>query len=63
MHFIPHFYLTWFKNTFSLRDVDFPNAKRMYETTMTLPFYPGMTNEDAEYVADTVLKVIAQSRV
>lgn len=63
MHFIPHFYLTWFKNTFSLRDVDFPNAKRMYEITMTLPFYPGMTNEDAEYVADTVLKVIAQSRV
>lgn len=58
MHFIPHFYFTWFKNTYHLDEKNFPNAKRMYETSMTLPLYPGMTQEDAAYVADTVLDVI-----
>lgn len=57
MHFIPHFHMTYFKNTFGLKAEDFPNAERQFQATLTLPFFPGMTEEQAAYVVQTVVSV------
>lgn len=58
MHFIPHFHMTYFKKTFNLRAEDFPNAERQFQSSLSLPLYPGMSDDDVEYVADTVLKTV-----
>ena len=39
---------------------DFPNAYKMHENQMTLPLNTTLTDEDADYVIDTFIKVYNQ---
>lgn len=62
LHFIPHFYFSWFKKTYSLSEKNFPNTKRMFETSLSIPLYPGMTKEEAEYVVQVILETVKMTR-
>ena len=55
VHFIPHFELTFLKERYNLRAQDFPNAAAHYAQSISLPFWPDMTDEDVQYVIDTVI--------
>ena len=55
VHFIPHFELTFLKDRYNLRAQDFPNAAAHYSQSISLPFWPDMTDEDVQYVIDTVI--------
>lgn len=57
MHFIPHFRLSYLKNHFQLDASDYPNAQKRYETSLTLPFWPGMTPGMVQKVIDTVINL------
>ena len=37
-----------------LDDASFPNATRLFETTISLPFYPGLTDGEASIVKETI---------
>ena len=56
MHFIPHFELTYFRERYGLRAGDFPNADAKYRSTVTLPFWPGMSGEQVERVIAITLE-------
>lgn len=55
MHFIPHFRLSYLRQTFDLDAADYPNAQKRFETSFSLPFWPGMSQEMVERVIDTVV--------
>ena len=55
MHFIPHFRLSYLRQTFGLDAADYPNAQKRFETSFSLPFWPGMSQEMVERVIDTVI--------
>ena len=55
MHFIPHFRLSYLRQTFGLDAADYPNAQKCFETSFSLPFWPGMSQEMVERVIDTVI--------
>ena len=55
VHFIPHFELTFLKERYGLRAQDFPNAAAHYAQSISLPFWPDMTDEDVQYVIETVI--------
>jgi len=55
VHFIPHFELTFLKERYGLRAHDFPNAAAHYAQSISLPFWPDMTENDVRYVIDTVI--------
>ncbi|MEE0133838.1 MAG: DegT/DnrJ/EryC1/StrS aminotransferase family protein [Treponema sp.] len=55
MHFIPHFRLSYLRNRFDLHSEDYPNAQKRFETSFSLPFWPGMSQEMVERVIDTVV--------
>lgn len=57
MHFIPHFHLSYLKNHFQLDASDYPNAQKRFETSLTLPFWPGMTQDMVQKVVDTVISL------
>ncbi len=57
MHFIPHFRLSYLKKTFGLDPADFPHALRQFETTVSLPLWPGMTSAMQEKVIETVVRI------
>ncbi len=55
MHFIPHFYFTYWKRR-GLDEKDFPNAKRLFEKTLSLPLWPDMTDSMVNRVIDAVIE-------
>ncbi len=55
MHFIPHFLMSFWKKQ-GLDEKDFPNAKTRYESTISLPLWPDMTQIMIDKVIETVIK-------
>ncbi len=55
VHFIPHFYFTYWKRR-GLDEKDFPNAKRLFEKTLSLPLWPDMTDSMVNRVIDAVIE-------
>lgn len=48
VHFIPHFDFTFIKKRYGLERSAFPEAARKHDVTITLPFWPDMTEEMVE---------------
>jgi len=51
--------LTYFKDTFGFKPGDFPNAEAIGDRTISIPFYPRMTDQEADYVIESVLAEVA----
>lgn len=56
MHFIPHFEMTWFRKRYPQTRDDFPEAYKQFRRTVTLPFWPDMTDGMVERVIETVVR-------
>jgi dTDP-4-amino-4,6-dideoxygalactose transaminase len=50
--------LTYFRETFGFRSGMFPVAERIGDSTLSLPFYPGMPNDQVETVVEAVRAVM-----
>ena len=62
VHFIPHFAFTFLKERYNLRAEDFPNAAARYAQSLSLPFWPDMSEDDIQYVIDTVIRTAERFR-
>lgn len=62
VHFIPLHLHPFYRNTYQLAAEDFPAALHAYRRVVSLPIYPGMTDEDVEDVIATVEQVIRMYR-
>lgn len=49
--------LTYYRERFGFEPGDFPNAERIGDSTITLPLYPGMSDEQVDTVIDAVRDV------
>jgi dTDP-4-amino-4,6-dideoxygalactose transaminase len=52
--------LTYYKTHFDVPDGTFPNAERIGDSTITLPLYTLLKEEEIEYVIGTVKSVVAE---
>ena len=58
VHFIPLFRFTYWKKLYkSFTAENFPNAEKQYTTTISIPLWPDMTNEDAAAVIKAVKEI------
>lgn len=51
--------LTYYRERFGYRRGMYPNAEKIGDATVTLPLYPGLTDEAVEKVIDTVRAVVS----
>jgi dTDP-4-amino-4,6-dideoxygalactose transaminase len=58
VHFIPLHLHPFYRDTYQLGAVDFPAALSAYRRAISLPVYPGMTDEDIEDVIAAVEQTI-----
>lgn len=54
VHFIPLYEHPYYRNTFNYSGNDFPSSASVSKRILSLPIYPGMTDEDVEYVIASV---------
>lgn len=58
VHYIPLHFHTFYQRKYGYERGDFPNAEMAYERVVTLPLHPNLTEDDADYIIETVKKVI-----
>ena len=58
VHYIPIHTLSYYKNKYRYNWGDFPNAEDHYQRCLSLPIYPAMSEEDIEYVINSVKEVL-----
>ena len=52
--------LSYFKETFGLKAGDFPEAEKIGNTTISLPFYPKMTHDQIDYVIESLSELLTE---
>src|SRR4029078_3673362 len=62
VHFIPVHLHPHYKERFGYQPGDLKNAEYVYDRILSLPLYPGMTEEDVQDVIGAVLDVISSNR-
>jgi perosamine synthetase len=50
--------LGYYRNKYDIAPDDFPNAALCEDTTITLPIFPGMTEEDQSYVVGVIVRAL-----
>jgi dTDP-4-amino-4,6-dideoxygalactose transaminase len=58
VHFMPVHQHLYYKNTFSLNDKDYPVSSSVFPTLVSLPIYPGMSEEHVDRVIDILTDVL-----
>jgi len=58
VHFIPLHLHPFYRDTYQLLPNDYPSALQSYQRAISLPIYPGMTDEDVEDVVAAVEQII-----
>jgi dTDP-4-amino-4,6-dideoxygalactose transaminase len=53
VHFIPLHRHPFYRDTFGVDAGDYPNAEWIFKRSISLPIYPGMSDEEVNYVIET----------
>ena len=61
VHFIPLYEFTYYKKL-GYDGRDCPNSGRVFERTVSLPIFPGMTDAEIDYVIENVLDLLKANR-
>ena len=59
VHYKPLHQMTYYKEKYNLNSQDFPNAERTWRGNLSLPLYPFMPLEDANYVSDKLRELLS----
>jgi UDP-4-amino-4,6-dideoxy-N-acetyl-beta-L-altrosamine transaminase len=58
VHYIPVHCQPYYKKSFGYRSGDYPKAEEYYAKALSLPLFPGMSNDDVKLVIDAVKEVV-----
>ena len=56
VHFIPIHKHPYYKNRFSFRNRDYPISNTVYEQSLSLPIYPGLSEKEVNYIIKYVVQ-------
>ena len=59
VHFIPVHLMSYYRNNYGCKEGDLPLTEKYFETIVSLPLYPKMTDKDIKDVIDTVTSIIS----
>jgi perosamine synthetase len=62
VHFIPIHKHPYYKTKYNLINEDYPIANEVFETSLSLPIYPDMTNDEVAYIIENINKITNKAR-
>ena len=62
VHFIPLYRFTYYRERFDWRPEDFPVTERIFQSTISLPCYPRMSQGDVDRVIAAVGEIVEEHR-
>lgn len=58
VHYKPLHQMSYYREKYGLKNDDFPNAEKIWKGTVSLPIYPGLTDNELYYICNTVKKIL-----
>ena len=58
MHFIPIHKHTFYRDKYGYKNEEYVTSNAIFKTSLSLPIYPDMKDEEVKYVIDQVVKVV-----
>lgn len=58
VHYVPVHLQPFYRKNFGFKAHDFPVAERFYERELSIPMYPALTEEDLEYISNTIIETL-----
>ena len=58
VHYIPVHLLTYYRDRYGHGRGDFPEAESYYDSALTIPMFPAMTDDEVDRVISTVIEVV-----
>lgn len=62
VHYIPLHLHPYYRRVLRVKEGDFPVAERLYESVISLPIYPSMTDDDVGWVIDNIVELVEPNR-
>jgi perosamine synthetase len=63
VHFIPLHLQPYYRRTYGYKPGDFPCAEKEYDSCLSLPIYPGMSEAEVNFVIKVVLDAIKEFKI
>ena len=57
VHYKPIHRLSYYKRTYKLNDINFPNANSLFDSVVTLPMYPKLKDKEIDYIANNIIEL------
>lgn len=54
----PLHHMTYYRDRYGLRPEDFPEAERIWRGCVALPIYPGLSDDDVDFICDTLRELL-----
>lgn len=58
VHYVPIHYMPFYQKTYGYKKGDFPITEQYYERAITLPLFPKLTDEELNFVIESVKQII-----
>ncbi|RLA80670.1 MAG: UDP-4-amino-4,6-dideoxy-N-acetyl-beta-L-altrosamine transaminase [Epsilonproteobacteria bacterium] len=58
VHFIPVHKHPYYKNKFRYKDDNYPVSNKLFESSLSLPIYPDLNDEDVEYIINIISSLV-----
>lgn len=58
VHYKPLHRMTYYRDRYVLEPADYPNAERHWNGVVSLPVYPGLSEDELAYVCETIPKIL-----
>ena len=60
LNYIPLHLLSYYKNKYSIKITTFGTALTSYQQILSIPMYPSLTNEEANYICDEIISIASE---
>ncbi|MCG8582519.1 MAG: DegT/DnrJ/EryC1/StrS family aminotransferase [Bacteroidales bacterium] len=58
VHYKPLHRMSYYKNAYKLLPEAYPNAEKIWESTVSLPIYPDLTTKELDYISQTIHAIL-----
>lgn len=60
LNYIPLHLLSYYKNKYSIKITEFSAALTSYQQILSIPMYPGLTDEEVNYICDQIIEIASE---
>jgi dTDP-4-amino-4,6-dideoxygalactose transaminase len=60
LNYIPLHLLTYYKTKYSIKITQFSSALSSYQQILSIPMYPGLTDEEVNYICDQIIDIASE---